>query len=137
MSILETAFNERNKKQNKIEKVKELKDAFSTWDKLEYYAKNGFDSIPDEDKSYFLKCFGIYYREKTPKQFMLKLRIPGGHLTSNQTKIIGECAKEFGQDYIDYDGSMAKWVAQPDNYKKMFAQEIIDRKTFKYPPFVF
>ncbi|MEQ6119468.1 SusC/RagA family TonB-linked outer membrane protein [Reichenbachiella sp. MALMAid0571] len=25
-----------------------------------------------------------------------------------------------GQDYIDYDGSMAKWVAQPDNYKKMF-----------------
>jgi iron complex outermembrane recepter protein len=25
-----------------------------------------------------------------------------------------------GQDYIDYDGSMAKWVTQPDNYKKMF-----------------
>lgn len=25
-----------------------------------------------------------------------------------------------GQDYIDYDGSMAKWVAQPDLYKKFY-----------------
>ena len=101
MEALELAFEQRNKKINKIEKIKELKDPFTTWAKLEYYAKNGFDSIPEEDKSYFLKCFGIYYREKTPKQFMLKLRIPAGHLTSAQVKVIGECAKEFGKDYID------------------------------------
>ena len=101
MNILENAFNERNKKLNKIEKIKELKDVFDTWEKLEYYAKNGFDSIADEDKGYFLKCFGIYYRQKTPKQFMLKLRIPAGHLTSEQAQVIGECAKEFGDDYID------------------------------------
>ncbi len=102
MNILIEAKESRNKKLNKIEKIKESKDPFIVWEKLEYYAQNGFDSIPDEDKSYFLKCFGIYYREKTPKQFMLKLRIPAGYLTSEQTKVIGECAKEFGEDYIDF-----------------------------------
>ena len=101
MQILQKAFDARNKKLNKIEKIKESKDVFESWEKLEYYAQNGFDSIPEVDKSYFLKCFGIYYREKTPKKFMLKLRIPAGHLTAVQAKVIGECAKEFGQDYID------------------------------------
>ena len=101
MQILQAAFDARNKKLNKIEKVKESKDVFDSWEKLEYYAQHGFDSIPEVDKSYFLKCFGIYYREKTPGKFMLKLRIPAGHLTASQAKVIGQCAKEFGQDYID------------------------------------
>ena len=54
MSIqLQEAFNLRNKKQNKIEKIKALKIPRETLDKLDYYAKNGYASIPDEDKSYF------------------------------------------------------------------------------------
>jgi len=101
VQVLQKAFDARNKKLNKIEKIKESKDVFDSWEKLEYYAQNGFDSIPEVDKSYFLKCFGIYYREKTPGKFMLKLRIPAGHLTAEQTKVIGQCAKEFGEDYID------------------------------------
>jgi ferredoxin-nitrite reductase len=101
MTVLQKAFDARNKKLNKIEKIKESKDVFESWEKLEYYAQNGFDSIPEVDKSYFLKCFGIYYREKTPGLFMLKLRIPAGHLTASQARVIGECAKEYGKDYID------------------------------------
>ncbi|MEN8226795.1 MAG: SusC/RagA family TonB-linked outer membrane protein [Bacteroidota bacterium] len=31
-----------------------------------------------------------------------------------------------GQDYIDYDGSMAKWEAQPDNYRKMFETGLVN-----------
>ena len=101
MTVLQNAYDARNKKLNKIEKIKQSKDVFDSWEKLEYYAINGFDSIPNEDLSYFLKCFGIYYREKTPKQFMLKLRIPAGHLNAIQAKTIGQCAKEYGNDYID------------------------------------
>jgi len=101
MEALLTAFNNRNKKQNKIEKLKTLKDPQVAFNKLEQYAKDGFDSIPDEDKDYFLKCFGIYYRAKTPKQFMIKLRIPGGQLKYDQAKVIGECAKLYGNDYLD------------------------------------
>ena len=101
MEKLQLAFEQRAKKINKIEKLKETKNPFDAWEKLEYYAKHGYDSIPEEDKSYFLKCFGIYDRAKTPKQFMLKLRIPAGHLNATQAQVIGECAKEFGNDYLD------------------------------------
>jgi len=101
MQALQEAFDTRNKKINKIEKVKDLKTPQEAYDKLEEYAANGFDSIPEEDKTYFLKCFGIYYRAATPEKFMLKLRIPGGFMKAEQAKVIGECAAEFGQDYID------------------------------------
>jgi len=101
MEALQEAYDARAKKLNKIEKVKELKNPQEAFNALEEYAKNGYDSIPDEDKKYFLKCFGIYDRPATPKRFMLKLRIPGGFLNADQAKVIGECAAEFGQDYID------------------------------------
>lgn len=101
MQALQEAFQARNKKQNKIEKVKELKNPQEAFDALNEYAKNGYDSIPEDDKKYFLKCFGIYDRPATPERFMLKLRIPGGFLNADQARVIGECAKEFGQDYID------------------------------------
>ena len=101
MEALQQAFDARNKKQNKIEKLKALKSPREAIEKLEEYAEKGFDSIPEEDKSYFLKCFGIYYRPATPERFMIKLRIPGGYMNAQQAQVIGECAKEFGQDYID------------------------------------
>jgi len=78
MLELEQAFENRNKKLNKLEKTKQLKNPQEAYDKLNFYAQNGYESIPDEDKKYFLKCFGIYDRVATPEKFMLKLRIPGG-----------------------------------------------------------
>jgi len=101
MNKLQEAYEARSKKINKIEQVKELKDPQEAFDKLQVYANSGYDSIPDEDKKYFLKCFGIYDRPATPERFMLKLRTSGGFINSDQARVIGECAKEFGQDYID------------------------------------
>lgn len=101
MEALQKAYDSRANKINKIEKVKELKNPQEAYEKLKEYAKNGYESIPDEDKKYFLKCFGIYDRPATPDKFMIKLRIPGGHLNSKQAKAIGEVSREYGQDYID------------------------------------
>ncbi len=101
MKALQKAFNIHSHKINKIEVIKNSKTAQEAYDMLETYAVNGFDSVPPEDKSYFLKCFGIYYRPATPEKFMLKLRIPGGFMTAEQARVIGECSLEFGQDYID------------------------------------
>ena len=101
METLQAALDARSKKINKIETVKNLKTPQAAYDRLDEYAQNGFDSVPEEDKTYFLKCFGIYYRPATPEKFMIKLRIPGGFMRADQAKVIGECAKEFGQDYID------------------------------------
>ncbi len=101
MSELKLAFEARNKKQNKIEKTKELKTPKEAYEQLEVYAKEGYDSIPQEDLSYFLKCFGIYDRRATPKQFMIRVRIPGGQLSFEQATVVGELARDYGKDYID------------------------------------
>lgn len=102
MQKLEDAFAARNKKQNKIEKVKQLKNPMDAFNKINDYAKEGYDSIPHEDKKYFLKCFGIYDKDSlTPKQFMMRVRVAGGHLSATQATMLGEIAKEYGEDYID------------------------------------
>lgn len=101
MKILESAYQARSSKVNKIEKVKALKTPLEAVAQLEQYAASGYASIPDEDKSYFLKCFGVFDRPQTPEKFMMRVRIPGGQLSSDQAYVLGECAKEFGQDYID------------------------------------
>lgn len=102
MQRLQEAYNARSKKLNKVEEIKALKKPMEAFDKLQYYAKHGYDSIAQEDKKYFLKCFGLFDKDPlTPKQFMMRVRIPGGHLTSIQARAIGKTAKDYGQDYID------------------------------------
>jgi len=99
---LEEARLARSKKVNKIEKVKDLKDPMEAFEAIEKYAQEGYDSIPDEDKKYFLKCFGIYDKDSlTPKQFMMRVRVAGGHLNAAQAKALANIATKYGQDYID------------------------------------
>ncbi|MDF1880937.1 ferredoxin--nitrite reductase [Sulfurimonas sp. MAG313] len=101
MLDLQEAYEARSSKVNKIEKTKELKTPEDAWTKLEDYAQNGYGSIPAEDLSYFLKCFGVFDRPATPKQFMIRVRIPGGQLTSEQAEVVGRLARDYGNDYID------------------------------------
>lgn len=102
MVELQKAYEARAKKLNKVEETKALKTPKEAFDMLGFYAKNGYSSIPDEDKSYFLKCFGIYDKDsQTPQKFMIRVRITGGYLNAAQARVLGLIAKEFGEDYID------------------------------------
>lgn len=102
MVELQKAYEARAKKLNKVEETKALKTPKEAFDMLGFYAKNGYSSIPDEDKSYFLKCFGIYDKDsQTPQKFMIRVRITGGYLNAAQARVLGLIAKEFGDDYID------------------------------------
>ena len=100
MKNLETAFENRNKKLNKIEKLKENRTPQEAFAKIEEYAKNGYDSILKEDLDFFLKSYGIYKR-KNPNSMMMRVRIPNGKLLPYQAEIVGEIAKRYGQDYMD------------------------------------
>jgi len=102
MESLQKAYEARSKKKNKIEGIKSLKNPMDAFEQIETYAKNGYKSIPDEDKKYFLKCFGIYDKNgQTPERFMMRIRVRGGYLSATQAKMIGEVARDYGQDYID------------------------------------
>ncbi len=92
----------RSAKINKIEKIKAKLSPKEAYERLQELSEKGYEAISEEDKNVFLKYFGLFDKnEFTPKQFMLRVRIPGGKLTPNQAKVLGECAKEFGKDYID------------------------------------
>ncbi len=102
MKKLHEAYLERSKKINKIEEIKNSKNPMTAFQLIDIYAKEGYGSIPDEDKKYFLKCFGIFDKNsKTPEQFMMRVRVTGGHLNALQAKNIGEIARDYGEDYLD------------------------------------
>jgi ferredoxin-nitrite reductase len=98
MSVLKSAYEKRNKKQNKVEKIKALKLPMSVYAELESIAGAGYDGLSKEDSSYFLKCFGLFDKGK---DFMLRVRVPIGQLSYEQAIRIGEVAKKYGNDYID------------------------------------
>ncbi len=93
----------RNQKINKIEKIKPNRSVDEAILKLKEYAKNGYDSIDSEDKAVFFKYFGIFDKEKPngKNHFMLRIRVPGGQLSVDQAKKVGEVAKIYGNNYID------------------------------------
>ena len=97
--MLETISKERNLKQNKIEEMKSISSMEDAYTRLIEYSIDGYSSISKEDKSYFLKCFGIF--DKGDNDFMLRVRIPAGRLRAKQAMVVGEVAREYGQDYID------------------------------------
>jgi ferredoxin-nitrite reductase len=101
MEKLIKVSQERNKKLNKIELLKQEHTPREAWERLEEYAEKGFSSVPEHDLNYFFKCFGVFYRPATPERFMIRVRVPGGRLTYDQAVKIGELAQKYGNDYID------------------------------------
>jgi sulfite reductase (ferredoxin) len=84
---------------------------------LDIYSKQGFDSIDGADLRGRLRWYGLYTQRadgipggKTailePEEleapfFMLRIRIDGGQLTSEQLAVIGQIATDFGRDVAD------------------------------------
>ena len=99
MESLQKAFDQRNKKENKIEKLKKTKNVLDVISNLKQICLDGYDKLDENDAKYFLKCFGIY--DKGDNSFMIRVRIPAGRLNYAQATAIGTIAKKYGDDYID------------------------------------
>jgi len=98
MKILIRAKESRSKKENKVEKIKVLKNPMEVYEQLENIAQGGYKELSKEDSAYFLKCFGLFDKGE---HFMLRVRVPIGQLSFEQANCIGEVAREYGDDYID------------------------------------
>ncbi len=101
MTKIEISSKNRNTKINKIEKLKTMRNSQEAYDKIDEYAMHGYESILPEDKSFFLKCFGIFDKPATPNEFMMRIRIPGGNMNCTQAVAIGEIARDMGQNYMN------------------------------------
>jgi sulfite reductase (ferredoxin) len=81
------------------------------------YSKEGFDSIDGTDLHGRFRWWGLYTQRKPgidggktatlepheleDKYFMLRVRIDGGQLTTEQLRVIGTISTEFGRDTAD------------------------------------
>jgi ferredoxin-nitrite reductase len=85
---------------NQFERLKSEKDGLAVKDELEAFAQMGWENIPEDDRDHRLKWLGIFFRKRTPGQFMLRLRLPNGILTSGQMRTLAEILRPYGQDGV-------------------------------------
>ncbi len=88
----------KEKKLNKVEKNKALKDGLEVGSQIEEFAQLGWEELDKTDLELRLKWYGMFWRPKTPGKFMLRLRIPNGILNSNQLSIIASIVARYGED---------------------------------------
>jgi len=103
---------------NPNEKFKLEDDALNVRGRVEQiYSKQGFDSIPEEDLQGRLRWWGLYTQRKQgidggrtatlephelqDKYFMLRVRIDGGALTTDQLRVVGEISRDLARDSAD------------------------------------
>ena len=83
------------------EQLKVAKDGLDVIHDIYRYAKLGFKAIPEDDFDRF-KWYGVYrQRPKDGGFFMLRTKIPGGHLTSAQLNVMAGIADDFGHGFGD------------------------------------
>jgi len=101
--------NERNKRDNDGLLVRQRI--------IDSYARGGFDSIDPSDLRGRFRWYGLYTQrapgipggktaildpeELDDKYFMMRIRIDGGALSTEQLRVIGEIATTYGRDLAD------------------------------------
>ncbi len=83
---------------NKFEKLKAEKDGLALKAELDNFAEIGWEAMDATDREHRLKWLGIFFRPVTPGKFMMRLRLPNGIITSNQTRTLGEIVQRYGDD---------------------------------------
>jgi ferredoxin-nitrite reductase len=83
---------------NKFEKLKAEKDGLAVRAELDHFAQIGWEAMDETDREHRLKWLGIFFRPVTPGKFMMRLRLPNGVITSNQTRTLGDILQRYGSD---------------------------------------
>jgi sulfite reductase (ferredoxin) len=103
---------------NPAERAKRDDDGLNVRARIEsIYSKKGFRSIDKVDLRSRLRWWGLYTQRKQgipggatgavepyeleDEFFMLRIRIPGGVLTSDQLRAIAHCSERYGRDVAD------------------------------------
>ncbi|MEU3301455.1 nitrite/sulfite reductase [Streptomyces sp. NPDC006678] len=119
---------------NANEQTKKDDDGLNVRTRIEtIYAHRGFDSIDGADLRGRMRWWGLYTQRKPgidggktailepeeldDKYFMLRVRIDGGRLTTEQLRVIGEISEEFARgtaDITDRQNVQYHWIRIED-----------------------
>ncbi|MFM9608887.1 sulfite reductase [Streptomyces sp. V2] len=119
---------------NGNEQFKKDDDGLNVRTRIEtIYSKRGFDSIDPNDLRGRMRWWGLYTQRKPgidggktailepeeldDKYFMMRVRIDGGRLTTQQLRVIGEISQEFARgtaDLTDRQNVQYHWIRIED-----------------------
>jgi sulfite reductase (ferredoxin) len=83
-------------KRNPVERLKRDKSPLGILDELPALIAAGYESVPEEDLVR-LKWWGLYHDKPKVGTFMLRIKLPGGRVSPQGLRAIGEISNEFGR----------------------------------------
>jgi sulfite reductase (ferredoxin) len=101
-------------KAQKSERLKTEKNPWETWAEVRQFARDGREAVLPDWANFYFKWWGIYTQGdgigavggvggegKVTDYFMMRVGIPNGILTSEQTRVIADIARDHGRDLAD------------------------------------
>ncbi|MGQ9738023.1 MAG: nitrite/sulfite reductase [Armatimonadota bacterium] len=82
------------------ERIKKGKDGLEVYDDILRYARTGYHSIPPDDL-YRFRRYGLYEQKPKNGHFMLRVKIPGGEVTAEQMRTLGQIAERYARGFAD------------------------------------
>lgn len=104
-------------KETKAQRVERLKREFNPWDglnEIRRFSQEGFDAIPPQWVNTYFRWWGVYTQGdgigavggkggegKALPYFMLRIRIPSGHLFAHQLRTVASLCREHARSSAD------------------------------------
>ena len=83
-------------KRNPVERIKRDRAPLGIRDELPALIAAGYEAVAEED-IVRLQWLGLYHDKPKVGTFMLRVKIPSGHLTPSKLRAIGEVSNKYGQ----------------------------------------
>ncbi len=83
-------------KRNPVERLKRDKSPLGILDELPALIAAGYEQVPEEDLVR-LKWWGLYHDKPKVGTFMLRIKLPGGRVSPQGLRAIGEISNELGR----------------------------------------
>ena len=94
-------------KLNKMELIKLKKDGLDILNEIRDFANTGFTAIKSDDLD-LLKWAGVYVQKpKSEGYFMMRVKLPGGCLTSKQATVLSKISTDYGRGQIQITSRQA------------------------------
>ncbi len=87
-------------KMTKEERLKQEKAGLDVYADILRYAHTGFNTIEAGDFMRF-KWYGVYQQRPNEGHFMMRIKVPGGRLTTAQLRVIAGIARDYGRGLAD------------------------------------
>lgn len=86
---------------NEVERIKAEKNGLDLRAELAELAQRPWTEIPKADLDTRLKWIGIFFRKRTPGDFMMRVRMTNGRTNARQFRVLADIAERLGNGVLE------------------------------------